>query len=363
MTLIDSTQPTSGNSTSLLRRGLNFLVRPFVVDDYLDYVAPLQNSTYLRAKVASVRPETTDSVAIDLRVGRGWQPHEPGQYLRIGVDIDGVRQWRCYSITTPALSPAGVVSITVKAIPDGLVSNYLVRQLRAGDLVHLEPAAGEFLLPAPVPEKLLFVTAGSGITPVMAMLRSTLTNHSSVTVVHSAKTAQDVIFGAELRGLAAAGEITLIERHTSTSGRLSPTEFADLVPDWRERHTLACGPNELLDSCESHWAEAGLADSLTVERFSLGPVVTGAGGTVHFTQSAKTADAPGDRPLLDVGESAGVQMPSGCRMGVCFGCVGTLKSGAVRDLRTGDITTATIDDHVTIQTCITAAAGPCDIEL
>jgi ferredoxin len=92
-------------------------------------------------------------------------------------------------------------------------------------------------------------------------------------------------------------------------------------------------------------------------------VAAGDGGTVTFAKSATVLDAAGDQTLLDAGEAAGVLMPSGCRMGICFGCVAPLRQGAVRDLRNGDITTAAPGDNVLIQTCVSAAAGTCDIDL
>lgn len=316
----------------------------------------------MRAKVLTVRSETPASATIDLQVGVGWQGHQPGQYVRVGVDVNGVRQWRCYSIS--AANPCGenTVSITVKAIPGGVVSNYMVHQLTPGTIIHVDAAAGDFVVPATTPQKLLFITAGSGITPVMGILRSGAHRGAAVTVVHSARTPQDVIFGAELRAMHAAGVITLVERHSAVTGRLTMAELEHIVPQWREHHTMACGPVELLDACEQHWAEQGLLDQLCVERFRIAPVVVGDGGAVTFSKTGKTIETNGQKPLLEVGEEAGVPMPSGCRMGVCFTCVCTLKSGAVQDLRTGDITTAQGKDDVTIQTCISAAAGPCDIE-
>jgi ferredoxin len=89
-------------------------------------------------------------------------------------------------------------------------------------------------------------------------------------------------------------------------------------------------------------------------------VAGGAGGRVRFTASGREVDADGDVPLLVVGENAGVLMPSGCRMGICYSCVATLRSGRVRDLRTGD---EHGDEGDLIQTCVSAAAGPVEIQL
>jgi ferredoxin len=155
----------------------------------------------------------------------------------------------------------------------------------------------------------------------------------------------------------------LVERHTDTDGRLDVAELDDLVDDFAERETWACGPTGLLDALEQHWIDGGIADRLHTERFRPTVVTAGEGGTVRFAKSDTILETEGSQTLLDAGEAADVLMPSGCRMGICFGCVAPLREGAVRDLRTGEITTAAPGDGVLIQTCVSAAAGSCDIDL
>ena len=242
--------------------------------------------------------------------------------------------------------------------------NHLVHRASTGTIIHLDQAIGDFTLDSPAPRKILFLTAGSGITPVMGMLRNMTASEiagSDIVVVHSTPTADDVIFGAELRTMANRGDIRLVEIHTSTEGRLDMTRLAELVDDLDQRRTWTCGPTEMLDAAEKHWAAIGIADRLRIERFRTEIIATGDGGTVTFSASGAVVEADGGQSLLDAGESAGVLMPSGCRMGVCFGCVAPLRRGAVRDLRNGTVTTA--GDGAVIQTCISAAAGDCDIEL
>ncbi|GAA3337404.1 ferredoxin reductase [Amorphoplanes nipponensis] len=348
--------------TQTLRSGawrvVELLTTPVVPADYLDVVAPLRNAGVLRARIEAVRPETRDAVTLVLRPGRGFRPHEPGQYVRIGVDVDGVRLWRAYSVT----SAPGRLSVTVNAVRDGAVSSYLVRQARRGMLVNLDQPAGDFTLPATRPGKILFVTAGSGITPVMGILRSLLPELDDVVLVHSAREREAVVFGDELRALAAAGRIRLVERHTGTDGRIGPAELAALVPDLAERPTWACGPNEMLDDLGAHFAAAGIAQNLHVERFRPKVIATGDGGKVTFGRTGTVVDAGGSTPLLEAGEAAGVLMPSGCRMGICFSCVLPMTEGAVRDLRDGSITTAVEGDNVLVQTCVSAAAGNCHLD-
>ncbi|MFI7601504.1 ferredoxin reductase [Actinoplanes sp. NPDC049681] len=345
-------------------RVVELITTPLVPADYLDQVAPLRNASVLRAKILAVRPETANSVTLTLRAGRGWRPHTPGQYVRLGVDVDGVRLWRSYSVTSAPRRGDDRFTVTVNAIPGGVVSTQLVRRAKRGQVLHLDVPAGEFTLPSAVPAKVLFITAGSGITPVMGMLRSHLHQLNDVVVVHSARTAEDAVFGADLRALAAQGRIRLIERHTRTDGRIKPADLDELVPDLFERETWACGPNELLDDLEEHWDQAGARERLRTERFRPAVVVDGAGGgPVTFTRAGKTVEAGGGQPLLEAGEAAGVLMPSGCRMGICFKCVLPLREGAVRDLRDDSLTVAEPGDSILVQTCINTAAGPCRIDL
>jgi ferredoxin-NADP reductase len=357
----------AGHATSALRDRLlqlaGLVTTPLVPADYLDVLDPLASRADLRGRIVEIRPETDDSVTLVIQAGRGWRGHTAGQYIRLGIDVDGVRQWRAYSVTSPTSRRDGCLTITVKAMPDGAVSNHLVRRTPAGTVVQLDQAAGEFVLPAQPPSKLLFVTGGSGITPVMGMLRDVAHDLDDVVVVHSAPTPADVIFAEELRGLDARGLIRFVVRHTDTEGMLDPAELGQLVPDLAQRETWACGPLGLLDAMEQHWAAQGWADALHTERFRPAVLVTGEGGTVSFTKSRMSADAEGATPILEVGEQAGVLMPFGCRMGICFGCVAPLREGTVRDLRNGETTTAAPGDGVVIQTCISAAAGACEIDL
>ncbi len=358
------------------RRVAELVATPLVPADYLDVFNPLRRGAALRGRIEEVHPETADAATLVIRPGADWQGHVPGQYVRIGIDVDGVRQWRAYSLTHGP-RPDGRISITVKAVPDGKVSNHIVRDSRPGTLVHLEQAAGEFVLPAsatgdPVATKLLFVTAGSGITPVIGMLRNLFPVTDSgavrlarsagydIVVVHVAPSEPDSIFLDNLRELDDAGMIRLVARYDDQHGVLDVDDLAGLVPDLDDRTTFACGPAGLLDALGEHHAARGM--ELFTEQFRVTTLVAGEGGTVSFTENGTTLEADGSRPILDQAEEAGVLMPSGCRMGICMGCVLPLREGVVRDLRTGEITTAVEGDGVRIQTCISAAAGSCSID-
>jgi ferredoxin-NADP reductase len=357
---------------------------PLVPADFLDLFAPLRAGAELRGRVESVHPETADAATLVIRPGADWRGHVPGQYVRVGVDVDGVRCWRAYSLTHGPRAD-GRISITVKCVPEGQVSPYLVRHTKPGTLLHLEQPAGEFVLPLPpsgdsgesgAASKLLFVTAGSGITPVIGILRNLYPATDSgvlrparsaaydIVVLHIAPSEPDSIFLDDLRRLEAAGAIRLVARYDDQHGILDLAELESLVPDLVERTTFACGPGGLLDALAEHHERRGLP--LFTEQFRVSTLVAGEGGTVTFAKSGVEVECDGGRPILEQAEDAGVLMPSGCRMGICYTCVLPLREGAVRDLRTGELTTAiageTSAGGVAIQTCINAAAGPCRID-
>lgn len=340
---------------------VTWLTTPLVPEDYVGLVNPLWSVRPLRGRVEAVRAEAGGATTLVIRPGRGWDGHRAGQYVGVGTDLAGTRRWRTYSVSSPPGSEC--ITITVKPVDGGLVSPRLVR-LAPGTIVQLAPPAGEFVLPEPAPARLLMLSAGSGITPIMSILRDLAHRDvlSDVVLVHSARTPAEVIFGAELRGLATRFPgLRLIERHTRTSGRLTVADLPDLCPDWRVRHAMACGPGDLLDDLERHWADAGIRDRLHVERFRRARAPAGGrGGHVRFSRSGLEAVAAAGVPLLEVGEAAGVLMPSGCRMGICYSCVARVRSGRVRDLRTG---TEHGEEGELVQTCVSAASGAVEIDL
>ncbi|MET9897209.1 ferredoxin reductase [Streptomyces sp. NPDC006446] len=349
---------------------------PLAPDDYLGLIDPLLSARHRAGRVLAVRPECAGAATLEIRPGRGWAGHRAGQYVPVGVEIDGVRHWRTYSITSPppltGAPKARTLTITVKEDPGGRVSPHLVHRTRPGTVLRLGPAQGEFTLPEdPLPPRMLMVTAGSGITPVAGMLRTLAGRRfpgpaPDVVLLHSAPGPDEFLFRAELAGMAARLPwLSAHARYTRTAGRLVPEHMSVLCPDWSDRETWACGPDGLLDALERHWAAAGAGERLRVERFRPVPVPSAdadatPGGRVRFERSGIEADASASVPLLETGEAAGVAMPYGCRRGICFGCLVPLVHGRVRDLRTGELHGAPGE---LIQTCVNGAVGPLALAL
>jgi ferredoxin-NADP reductase len=348
-------------------KALEALSSPLLPDDYLELINPLWSTRELRGRVVEVRKESPGAATVLIKPGYRWPGHKPGQYIRIGIDIDGVRHWRAYSLTSDPYREDGLISITPKKVEEGKVSPYLVGEAGPGTIVSLSKIEGDFVLPDPPPEKLLFISAGSGITPIMSMLR--YLDHyrelNDAVLLHSARHSDEVIFGPELRDLAQRGDgFKLHEQLTKEHGRLGPGDLDQLCPDWKEREAYLSGPNEMLDSFNEHFDRHGDCDRLHMERFQpklgLGQKGEGEGGTIKFLDSDCEAESDGHIPILVAGEEAGLELPYGCREGICHTCVGELRSGRVRDLRNGEVYG---QEGEVIRTCISAPEGPIEIDL
>jgi stearoyl-CoA 9-desaturase NADPH oxidoreductase len=359
---------------ALRRRALRLarsFTSPLAPDDYLELIDPLWSTRELKGRVVSVARASADAVTILIKPGWEWPGHRPGQYLRLGVAVDGRHHWRAYSLTSEPARPDGCIAITPKLVPAGRVSPFLCERLAPGAIVRLGGVEGTFTLPDPAPERLLFVSAGSGVTPIVSMVRELAARAAlaggrcEVVHVHSSREPAQIAFAEELRGLAERSPGYRLHPWISGDrGRLAPADLDGLCPDWRSRETYLCGPTGLLEAFEEHWREEGVAERLHVERFGPGcladPSELGAGGTIRFRKSGVEAVSDGRQPILVAGESAGAQLPFGCRMGICRSCVGRLCAGRVRDLRTGEVFG---QDGELVQTCVNAPEGPVEIEL
>jgi ferredoxin-NADP reductase len=343
------------------------MTTPLVPDDYLELLNPTWSARELTGTIARVTPVTEQASTVVVRPSFPWPGHRPGQYLRIGAELNGIRHWRAYSLTSDPDHPEGLVSVTVKYVEEGLMSPWFTRRARPGQLVYLSDVEGEFRLPDPLPQRSLFISAGSGITPIWSMLRE-LERRDALTDtfhVHSAREPDLAIFGDYLRRMAHEYDgYTFHEQLTGATRRLVPEDLDELCPDWRDRDAFLSGPREMIDSFERHWEEEGIRDRLRTERFQpvigTGDAEVGSGGTVRFRITDFEAECDAGVSILVGGEEAGGNLPYGCRMGICHTCIGKLRSGQVRDLRTGEVHG---EQGETVRTCVNAPEGEIEIEL
>lgn len=360
-----ATAPSPSLLSGLLRRLGETVTAPHGLDRYLELLSPLWVRDEVRARIESVRPETADCATLVLRPNRAWRGADAGQHVRVGVTIDGVRHIRCFSVASSAHRRDGRLELTVKVNPDGSVSRYLLERARPGEVLHLAPAAGEFTLPRPRPARLLLISGGSGITPVMSMLRTLCDeDHTGeVDFLHYARTRPEAIFADEVEALARQRpNIRPRLVFTREPGGRRHFSAEHLPADYADCETYVCGPGPLIDAVSGFWERRGLSERLHREFFQppLSPAADAAtGGRIRFARSGVNADGNG-RPLLEQAEAAGLAPDYGCRMGICYSCACRKTEGTVRDLRTGRLSAAGEED---IRICVSAPVGDVTLDI
>jgi ferredoxin-NADP reductase len=355
-----------------LRPRLRFLesaATPHSVDSYLEQLDPLLVTRECRAEVISVERGTEESVTLTLRPNRAWDGFRAGQFVNVAVEIDGVRHQRCYS---PACAEGrnATLEITTKRHPEGLVSNFLVDHAELGMVVGLSQAEGDFQLPDPRPESVLLIGGGSGITPLMAILRTLFAEgyDAPIALLHYAPDAERAIYREELERLAAAHPNFRLARSytrapgaSELDGHFSPTHLPQSEPSFAEAETFACGPPALLDAVRGTWAN-GLEQHLHVESFvppTFVPVGEPGEGQLRFAESGVEVSNSGES-LLEQAEAAGLRPAYGCRMGICHTCTCRKRAGTHKNLLTGEVSSAPDEE---IQLCVSAALGDLTVEL
>ncbi|WP_216914052.1 ferredoxin reductase [Nocardia noduli] len=360
------------------------LTTPHPLDRYLELVRPTLTARQMRAEITHVRRSTPGSVTLTLRPTRHWRGHTAGQFVRIGVVIDGVRHTRCYSPVNPEGRRGRYIQLTVKAHRGGLVSQYLHHNAAVGMVVDLAPADGTFALPESRPDRILLISGGSGITPVLSMMRTLAAEgyQGELVFLHYAKSPVLVPHRDELDAIARSHRNFRIELRypgrratdpigsaatgacveVSGGGYFGYDELVRVAPWFADAQTFVCGPKRLMDAAGEIFAAERVSDRLHTEEFTLAlaPVDSAtAHGTVNFSGSGVSADNTG-ASLLEQAEGAGLSPEFGCRMGICFSCTAVRRTGCTRNLRTGDTDS---DPDQPIQLCINAPVGDVEIDI
>lgn len=332
------------------------LLGPHGTDRYTELVDPMWTSE-TRAAVVAARRSTPRSVTLLLRPNHpvAWRA---GQHLTVTVEVDGRRRTRCYS---PANAEGSdLIELTITRHDGGVVSEFLVDRAGPGLVVGLGGPAGDFVLPATVPDRLLFVAGGSGITPVLAMMRTLPARGfaGQAALLYYVRTPADACYRDELAGLGipvrygytrdGAGELA---GHFG-AGHFDAGHVAAVLPE--PDAVFVCGPPALVSAVRDCRPDA-LAETFAPPA----PVApsSSCGGRITFADSGIEVDDDG-RSLLDQAEAAGLTPQSGCRMGICHTCTRRKVRGAVRNLTTSAVSAAEDED---IQICVSAPVG--DVEL
>ncbi|MFG1930447.1 ferredoxin reductase [Mycobacterium sp. NPDC048908] len=336
---------------------LDLLTGPHGVDRYTELVDPTWTTGNARAKIVAVRRQTPRSVTLVLGPNRAFAGFRAGQHINLTVEIDGRRRTRPYSPASAEGAPH--IELTIGRHDGGLVSTYLYDHARPGMVVGLDSVGGDFVLPAVAPPRILFVSGGSGITPVMSMLRTLRSTGftGEIAFIHYARSADEACYRTELdtmNGVRVLHGYTRANAGSDLDGRFGPEHLAAAMPE--PDAVFVCGPTALVDAVRAH------CENVSSESF-VPPVFASperpSGGRVSLIDSGVELVDDG-RPLLEQVEAAGLTPESGCRMGICHSCTRRKTRGAVRNLITQAVSSAEQED---VQICVTVPVGDVDIAL
>ena len=337
------------------------------INDLLGSIDPLWSLDAIKARVEQIIEETADTRTLVLRPNRLWRGHQAGQHTLVEVEIKGVKHLRSYSLSSAPGDER--VTITVKRQPGGRVSSFLHERVHIDDVITLGSPTGEFVVAEPIPPKLLLIGAGSGITPLMSILRDLhAQQHAAgvreIVLLQICRNEGDAIFGKALDELAAHWPaLRLIRHYTARSGRLDARGLAALIPDFDGFDTWLCGPAAFMSELQTLWQEHGIADRLRMERFgtAITPAASddGRARDIRCFKSERSFESRG-QTLLAEAEQAGLTPRYGCRIGICRSCQCRKRSGITRNLLTGEING---DPDQLIQLCISAAHSDLQLDL
>lgn len=340
------------------------------IDYFTRLIHPAWRMSRIMARVCHKSMASDDCISLTLAPNHNWQGFQPGQHIQLWVEINGIRHSRSYSLSSP-LRRNGQLEITVRLKAGGKVSNWLAEQVQVGDWLEIGQPFGEFALPENPRDPLLMISAGSGITPMLGMLRERLRQHpeADISLVHYARSRRTIPFLDEL--------IDLQNRHPNFQVRFSLTgepsprgwltgrfqaEHLEGIHDIAARRTYVCGSWGFTDTVRTHLRNQYANLRLQVEAFTppQAPADQQQPLDVAFRLSGKTFKALSGKTLLESAEAAGLKPAYGCRMGICNTCTCTKVKGAVKDLRTGEIHHEP-NEHIRL--CITAPVTELEIDL
>ncbi|WP_416355596.1 FAD-binding oxidoreductase [Aureimonas phyllosphaerae] len=332
----------------------------------------------------AVRDETHDVKTFVLKpAAPGRFRFKPGQFMTYAFEIDGETIYRCYTISSAPTRPDRI-SFTVKRVPGGPVSNWLHDSFKPGMRIRAVGPMGDFTCADLPASKYLFLSGGSGITPLMSMARTfhDLGQREDIVFIHNARSPADIIFREELEGMARVDDAFRFVPIVQNVSPLAPSSglrgfltrgILDVVaPDFREREVFVCGPAPYMAAVKAILAEAGYEmaryhdesfnfETLTASEKAVAAeaevqLETEAGPTVRtytveFTKTRRSVEVPETMTVLEAAKRAGMRLPSSCSKGMCGTCKSKKVSGTVAMTHQGGIRQREIDAGMVLLCC------------
>jgi ferredoxin-NADP reductase len=332
----------------------------------------MTGSPFVEATCSDIRRESWNVKTFRFRVANpehGFE-FEAGQYVTLGLEIGGETVYRCYTVScAPENRGPGEFEITVKHLPDGRASAWLHQSLRVDAGIQVSRATGDFVLPHGSSEPLLFIAGGVGITPLMSIARHLHAQRkvADIQFLQFARTPDDILFRDELieMGAASAGIVphffaSRASNSDCQAGRLC-TELLDrIVPGWKTRTVLCCGPDSFMADMQEAFASSGgdptrfHQESFNVPESPPTHVVTNTNvATVRLSESGFEVVCEPGKTILDAVHASphGVKIPNACRSGVCGTCKLRMLDGNVDMQHNGGITDEEVEEGFILSCC------------
>jgi ferredoxin-NADP reductase len=292
-----------------------------------------------KARIIQMDIERDDILHLYLSPNFMWRGFVPGQYVELGVEINGSVKKRIFSISSSIhqYKTEGLIRLSIQKQKDGQVTPFLFEGLKAGSHVQLGRAAGQFILPDTEKQPILMIAGGAGITPFLSMLSSAPQDSREITLLYYANAAHPHILRKELESLSDKFQVRMI--YSDREGRFNAEHLHRFCPDFAERNILICGPSEMEAAARATLLAQGLSDTaIYSESFSAVESPSPSIGLVEefrisLSRSYQEFKAANNKSILEILESKGLNPRFGCRMGICNECSCKKISGTVMNRR------------------------------
>ncbi|MBF0237594.1 MAG: hybrid-cluster NAD(P)-dependent oxidoreductase [SAR324 cluster bacterium] len=340
---------------------------------HADFGKKTSEKTNRTTVIQSIEKETDDTKTYTMTVPDGWTSFEAGSFVTIGVNVQGKTINRCYSLSSSPLNREQI-SITVKKIPGGVVSNWMFDHLQSGDTLEVSEPVGNLVLPENIPSKLLLISAGSGITPLMSMMRFLHESGagSDVVFIHCARSPEDIIFRKEIESIVNQNDNIrlgfVVEQGGLAEGfhqgRITDEILVKEVPDFCDRDIYMCGPEGFMENIRQILSEYRFdLNRLRSESFggskSTPSIKETTTDVIHFQRSGVHLLSDSST-LLETAENIGLKPKFGCRRGICSTCQCKKITGTVVNVDTGEESGS---GHEWILPCVSIAKGDVVVDL
>lgn len=339
-----------------------------VLNFWLGKINPLLSVDTALGKIVARKVASRNSISLTIQCNKHVIAPQPGQHVTVKVEVDGRSLSRSYSPSIISTNPL-CLEITVKKVADGKVSNWLTQHADIGDVLEISPPFGDFLWQNDQ-RPVLFLAAGSGITPIISQLRAHLHNspHRAVSLHYWVKERSEASFLPEL--------IALQQQHSNFSFYLHLTRQSAQHSYEREGRigqaseltaqdasatvAYACGPHAFVQAAAS--LLKGQVAQWFEESFSLPALASGTGETVQVTllKQGRVLEIANNQPILAALQAAGINRPYGCRMGVCNTCSCRKVKGISQNLLSGD---SAHEEEAALKICISSATSNIELDI